>query len=284
MNTPQPLIEPPPAQSSSDGTARAAVERIQRRNPKADPQGLLPDVHPARIPRHVAIIMDGNGRWAAQRGFHRMVGHRNGATAVREVITECLKLGVEYLTLYSFSLENWKRPAEEVAALMQLYQDYMHGERAEFMRENIRLRQIGRREGLPAEALALRDAMQDATAANSAMTVVLAVNYGSRMEITEAVQRIARDAAAGRLDPEAITPEMIGAQLDTAGIPDPDLLIRTAGEMRVSNFLLWQISYAEIFVTPTLWPDFDRRSLHEAVRAYAARERRFGGLDVPSPV
>lgn len=256
----------------------AALAAIAARNPKAKPLARLPDVPPSRLPRHVAIIMDGNGRWAKQRGFPRLFGHRNGAAAVRATVEECVALGVECLTLYSFSMENWKRPADEVEALMRLYIEYMTGEAKAFARENIRLVQIGRREGLPEQVLALGDAIQSATAKNSVMTLCLAVNYGSRAEIVDAVRAIAKKAKDGTLDPAAIDDAAISSHLGTAGLPEPDLLIRTAGEMRLSNFLLWQLSYAELYVTQTLWPDFGVADLHAAVRAYAQRTRRFGGL------
>jgi undecaprenyl diphosphate synthase len=262
-----------------DPAALAAVERMRRVSPKADPMGRLPDVHPARIPRHIAIIMDGNGRWAEQRGFPRVFGHRNGASAVRTVIEECGLLGVEALTLYSFSLENWRRPPEEVGGLMLLYLTYLEGERERIMRENMRFVQIGRRDNLPPEVLEAVDRMVRDTAANTGPILCLAVNYGARAEIVDAARALARDAAEGRIDPNAIDEEAVASRLYTAGIPDPDLLIRTAGEMRVSNYLLWQISYAELHVTDVLWPDFGVEQLHAAVRDYAQRRRRFGGLD-----
>jgi undecaprenyl diphosphate synthase len=261
---------------------REAIERhvaqLRARNQHADPLKALPDVDPRRIPRHVAFIMDGNGRWAAGRGLPRMFGHRAGAKAVRELVEESGRLGIEFLTLYSFSLENWKRPKAEVEALMALYMEYMDAQRDEFMRANLRFVQIGRREGLPEECLRRRDEMMALTRDNTAGTLVLAVNYGSRAEITDAVRAIARRVASGELSPEAIDESTIEGALETRGIPDPDLLVRTAGEMRVSNYLLWQISYSELYVTPTLWPDFGPLELHAAVRAYAARERRFGGV------
>ncbi|HBS29597.1 MAG TPA: hypothetical protein DEB06_09155 [Phycisphaerales bacterium] len=252
---------------------------MRRISPQADPTAHLPGVHPCRVPRHIAIIMDGNGRWAESRGFPRLFGHRNGAAAVRRTIGEAGRLGVEVLTLYSFSIENWTRPAEEVRALMSLYLQYMEGERDELVRHNIRLRQIGRRDGLPPEALAALDRTLEATARCTGPTLCLAVNYGSRAELADAARAIARAARDGTLDPDAIDERTISDHLTTAGLPDPDLLIRTAGEMRVSNFLLWQISYAELFVTDVLWPDFAEEHLREGVRAYAARRRRFGGLD-----
>jgi undecaprenyl diphosphate synthase len=256
---------------------------MQQRSAKADPLARLPDVHPGRIPRHIAIIMDGNGRWAKQRGFPRIFGHRNGVATVRAVLEECGKLGVEVLTLYSFSMENWKRPADEVQGLMDLYTTYLEGECDRLMRENIRFRQIGRREGLPDAVLQTVDRIAERTSGNTGATLCLAVNYSSRAEITDACRSLAREVAAGKLSPESITPEAISSRLYTAGLPDPDLLIRTAGEMRVSNYLLWQISYAELHVTPVLWPDFGVADLHAAVRDFAGRSRRFGGLEDESP-
>jgi undecaprenyl diphosphate synthase len=263
---------------ASDPSAIRAVERLRRRNPKADPMGRLPDVHPERIPRHIAIIMDGNGRWAKQRGFPREFGHRNGASAVRTVIEECGTLGVEVLTLYSFSMENWKRPAGEVSALMQLYMTYLEGELEKFMAENLRFRQIGRREGLAPEVLEAADRLTELTKGNTGSTLCLAVNYGARAEIVDAVRAIAEQVKRGELEPSAITDETVHEHLYTAGLPDPDLLIRTAGEMRVSNYLLWQISYAELHVTDVLWPDFGIADLHAAIRDFAGRTRKFGGL------
>ncbi len=254
------------------------VERMRRRSPKADPLGRLPDVHPERIPRHIAIIMDGNGRWAKRRGFPREFGHRNGAASVRAVIEECGLLGVEVLTLYSFSMENWKRPPEEVSALMQLYMTYLEAEIERFMAENLRFRQIGRREGLAPEVLAAADRLTEMTKKNTGATLCLAVNYGARAEIVDAVRGIAERVKRGEIEPGAITDETVHEHLYTAGLPDPDLLIRTAGEMRVSNYLLWQISYAELHVTDVLWPDFGVAELHAAVRDFAGRTRKFGGL------
>jgi undecaprenyl diphosphate synthase len=273
-----PLPPAPPSPFADDPSALAAVARIRRANPKADPLGRLPDVHPERIPRHIAIIMDGNGRWARNRGFPREFGHRNGASAVRAVIEECGALGVEVLTLYSFSMENWKRPADEVSALMQLYMAYLEGEIEKFMRENLRFRQIGRRDGLAPEVLQAADRLTEMTKDNTGSTLCLAVNYGARAEIVDAVRAIAQRVKRGELDPGAITDETVHEHLYTAGLPDPDLLIRTAGEMRVSNYLLWQISYAELHVTDVLWPDFGVQDLYAAIRDYAKRTRKFGGL------
>ncbi len=270
-----------PLEAIADAEERRIVEGMRRKTPEADPTGRLPGVPVERVPRHVAIIMDGNGRWALERGLPRIFGHRNGAAAVRRVMDEAGRLGIEALTLYSFSLENWKRPAEEVRELMGLYLQYMSGEREELVRRNIRLRQIGRREGLGGEALAALDATVEATRSCTGPTLCLAVNYGSRAEIVDAARAIALEVKAGRIEPGEIDEAMISRNLYTGGMPDPDLLIRTAGEMRVSNYLLWQISYAELYVTDVYWPDFGGEDLRLAVRAYAARERRFGGLGGP---
>jgi undecaprenyl diphosphate synthase len=264
---------------ADDPAVAAAVRAIQTRNPAADPLGELPDVDPRRLPRHIAIIMDGNGRWAQQRGFPRIVGHRNGAAAVREVIQCAGKLGIEALTLYSFSLENWKRPADEVQALMALCVAYLDGEREELIREGVRFRVIGRRAGLPPEVVSGIESVEAATAHCTRATLCLALNYSARAEIVDAARALARRAQAGELRPEDIDEAMFSNALYTAGLPDPDLLIRTAGEMRVSNYLLWQISYAELHVTDVLWPDFDRAQFHAAVRDFSGRSRRFGGLE-----
>ncbi|HWQ27967.1 MAG TPA: isoprenyl transferase [Dehalococcoidia bacterium] len=262
-----------------DEGVRVALARLRERCPEADPLAYLPDVHPSRIPRHIAIIMDGNGRWAQARGFPREFGHRNGAIVVREIVEHCGRLGVEVLTLYSFSLENWKRPESEVRALMQLCLTYLEGEEAELVRNGVRLRVIGRRQGLPDEVVRAIERVEHATAGGTKATLCLAVNYGGRAEIVDAARRLAEDVRAGRRTPESIDEATLGQQLGTAGLPDPDLLIRTGGEARVSNFLLWQISYAEIVVTDTLWPDFRSADLDAAIREFARRKRRFGGVD-----
>ena len=266
------------AVDASHADARAAIAALQGRNPLANPLSVLPDVHPAKIPAHIAIIMDGNGRWANQQGFPRELGHRAGAGSVRTIVEACYELGVEVLTLYSFSLENWKRPKDEVDALMQLCIMYLEGERDEMMRRNIRLRVIGQREGLPQPVLDAIDRVSAATAKNTAFTLCLAINYGARAELVDAARALAREVASGTRDPSSIDEAALAGKLTTAGLPDPDLLIRTAGEMRVSNFLLWQISYAELHVTQTLWPDFGPRDLHTAVRDFSQRNRKFGGL------
>jgi undecaprenyl diphosphate synthase len=224
------------------------------------------------------MIMDGNGRWARQRGLPRIEGHRAGAASVRRVTEECARLGIGQLTLYCLSSENWKRPAEELEFLMELLQTYLVEERPRIMEHNIRVTWIGRREGLKPEAVRELDETVRLSAANTGLCVCLAINYGSRAELADAVRRIAEEVGRKKLDPAAIGEETISERLYTAGMPDPDLLVRTAGEMRVSNFLLWQISYAELWVTEVFWPDFDEAQLHAALRSYAARDRRFGGL------
>ena len=244
----------------------------------------LDDIPPERIPRHIAVIMDGNGRWAVKRGLERVKGHQEGAKTVRDVVTECARLrkhkgGPDFLTLYSFSLENWKRPFEEVSFLMQMYIDYLRQERPTMMENNIRFRQIGRMENLPDPVLEEVAIALEETRSNDGLTLVLALNYGSRAEITDAVRLIAEEVREKKLRPEEIDEETISSHLYTHDMPDPDLLIRTAGEMRISNYLLWQISYAELFVSPVLWPDFTLDDLHAAIRSFASRNRRFGALD-----
>ena len=236
------------------------------------------DVPPDARPRHIAVIMDGNGRWAQHRGLPRIEGHRRGAASVRRVTEEAARLGVEHLTLYCLSSENWKRPREELDFLMQLLEQFVIEERSTIAKQNLQLRIIGRREGIPEPILAEVDKTVAMSRGNSGLSVCLAINYGGRAELVSAVRRIAEEVRRGTLAPEHIDEATLDAHLDTAGMPDPDLLIRTAGEMRVSNFLLWQISYAEIWVTSALWPDFDGALFREAIRDYAARERRFGGL------
>ena len=251
--------------------------RVSTHTPLATQQPL--DLPPERLPRHIAIIMDGNGRWARERNQPRIAGHRAGAKAVRDVVLECDRLGIRYLTLYSFSMENWKRPAEEVGALMELCLEYLVKERQELLERNIRFVQIGRREGLPRSVLQEVDDTVAATSGCTGLTLALALNYSSRTEITDAVRAIAAEVAAGRLAAHEIGEQTISDHLYTAALPDPDLLIRTAGELRVSNYLLWQISYAEIHVTDVYWPDFRVQDVHAALRDYASRCRRFGGLD-----
>lgn len=236
--------------------------------------GLDPD----RLPRHIAIIMDGNGRWARQRGEPRSQGHAQGAVSVDRVVEECCRLGIEQLTLYCLSIENWKRPQHELDFLMALLKDYLIGQRPKIQAQNIRFRMIGRREGLPVDVLAELDESIQSSARNTGLTLCLAINYGGRTEILDACKALVRKTLDQGGNPDALTEDDFELCLYTAGMPDPDLLIRTAGEMRVSNYLLWQISYAEIWVTETYWPDFGPDSLHQALRDYSQRERRFGGL------
>lgn len=231
-----------------------------------------------QLPRHIAIIMDGNGRWASRRGFPRIEGHRQGVNSVRTVVEESTRLDIEQLTLYCLSSENWKRPALELNLLMQLLKKFVIGEREEIMRQNIRFTTIGRRDDLPRDVLIEVDKTIRESQDNTGMQLCLALNYGSRSEIVDAVKSIVADVEQGNLKPEAINEEVISAHLYTSGMPDPDLVIRTAGEMRVSNFLLWQISYAELWVTETYWPDFKVADYWQALRDFAARDRRFGGL------
>ena len=231
------------------------------------------------IPAHVACIMDGNGRWARQRGKTRVRGHREGVVSVRDVTEAAAQIGVRYLTLYTFSTENWHRPPSEVTALMELLVRTIRKEAERLHDNGIRLHAIGDLGRLPARGQRELAEAMDLTRDNERMTLTLALSYGSRWEITEAVRQIARDAAEGRLDPDAITEETVSRALLTDGLPDPDLLVRTAGEMRISNFLLWQIAYTELFVTERPWPDFRREALYEAVRAFQDRDRRFGRVE-----
>lgn len=234
------------------------------------------DIDPTRIPRHIAIIMDGNGRWARSRGSERFEGHQAGVDAVHDTIEAASELGVKYLTLYAFSTENWNRPQPEVDLLLQLIVTALAREKANLLAKNVRLCAIGDLERLPAESRnSLRDSI-DATAHCSGLTVTLALSYSSRWEITRAVRILAAEAAAGRLDPETITDASVDAALTTAGLPDPDLLIRTGGDYRVSNYLLWQIAYSELYFTDLFWPDFTKADFLEAIKAYQHRQRRFG--------
>ena len=230
------------------------------------------------IPEHIAIIMDGNGRWARERGLPRRDGHRAGAESVREAVEGCKELGVKYLTLYAFSSENWNRPQREIDALMSLLERFLEDKIGEIHERGVRLETIGSIERLPDSCRKRLEAARELTQDNSDLTLVLALSYGSREEITKAARALARDAADGRLDPDRITPEDLASRLDTAPYPDPDLLIRTSGEFRISNFLLWQISYAELIISPKYWPDFGKSDLVAAAEEYARRHRRFGGI------
>lgn len=235
-------------------------------------------------PRHVAIIMDGNGRWAEARGLPRVVGHRSGVEAVRRTVRAASELGIEYLTIYSFSSENWARPESEVLALMGLLRRFIQQDLAELHRNGVRIRMIGERDRVDADLLTLIDDAVAVTAANTALTLVIAFNYGSRFEIAKAAQRLAARVAAGELTVDAITPDAISRALDTHGIPDPDLLIRTSGELRLSNFLLWQAAYTEFVFLDTHWPDFGKDHLMQAIDQFRSRSRRFGGLAARSAV
>jgi undecaprenyl diphosphate synthase len=233
----------------------------------------------ARLPQHVAIIMDGNGRWAKSRGKSRIEGHRRGKTSVRVIVEMSRKLGVRYLSLYAFSTENWFRPHDEVDALMGLLEQYLAGERAKMMRYGIRLLSVGDRSRLPAGVKAALEETIELTRENQRMTVVLALSYSGRDEIVRMVRRLAHEVRNRRLDPDEIDERTVGAYLDSREVPDPDLLIRTSGEMRISNFYLWQIAYSELYVTPTLWPDFRETEYLQALLAYQRRRRRFGRTD-----
>ena len=264
----------------TDQAAIDAYARIHAKFPdEARPKVLLPDVHPVKIPKHVAVIMDGNGRWAEERGFPRVFGHKNGAASVRVAVESCAKIGIEVLTLYSFSSENWSRPKDEIKALMELCIAYCDGEREHFVRHNICVRIIGRRSGTPDDVIESLDRLEDATKGCTGLTLCLAVNYGARDEMVDAIKSIAQRVADGELRSDEINHQLVSDSLYTTGLPDPDMLIRTGGDFRISNYLLWQISYSELYVVDQYWPDFDEGSWLVAVRAYASRKRRYGGLD-----
>ncbi len=230
------------------------------------------------IPQHVALILDGNGRWAKKRGLPRTAGHKQGCITVERTVEDAARLGIKYLTVYGFSTENWKRSAEEVGALMQLFRYYTKRLLKIAKGNNIRVKMIGDRTRFDTDIIEGINRLEDETAENTGLTFVIAVNYGSRDEITRAVRRMMADAKAGVLDETAVTETTVASYLDTAGIPDPDLLIRTSGEIRLSNYLLWQLAYSEIYITDCLWPDFNRDELLGAIAQYNKRERRFGGV------
>ncbi|NVM21895.1 MAG: isoprenyl transferase [Desulfobacterales bacterium] len=234
------------------------------------------DLGPESLPRHIAIIMDGNGRWAKKRSLNRIKGHREGAESVRDIVRVCREIGIEVLTLYAFSTENWRRPTREISALMGLLKNFLKSELAEMMENGIRLNAIGQIERFPDDVLDVLREVMEATRKNQGMLLNLALSYGGRDEIVMAAAKIATEIKSGRLQPEEITKEVFSGYLYTHWMPEPDLLIRTSGEMRISNFLLWQIAYTEIFVTKTLWPDFRRAQLIQILRDYQERERRFG--------
>jgi undecaprenyl diphosphate synthase len=247
----------------------------------------LPARHPTaeellsrgNLPRHIAIIMDGNGRWARARGVPRLFGHRAGRESVREAVKGCVALGIEVLTLYTFSMENWKRPKREVVALMGILQQTLRAEREELRANNVRLAVVGRTQDLPAAVRRAITETQDYLAGCSGLLLILALSYSGRAELVDAVRAILRAERRARLDPAAVDEAFLANFLYTAGLPDPDLLIRTSGELRLSNFMLWQLAYTELWITDTLWPDFRRRHLYQAVADYQRRERRFGRVD-----
>src|SRR3954451_6544476 len=242
--------------------------------------GALPtlEIPPERRPRHIAIIMDGNGRWAERQNLPRVAGHQRGVESVRRTTEECARLKIEQLTLYCLSSENWKRPQTEINFLMHLLEQYMIEERATIMENNVQVRMLGRRAEIPEQVLRELDKTVDMSSTNTGMWLNLAINYGGRSELVDAVRAIANEVAAGDLAPAKISEATIAEHLYTAGLDDPGLLVRTAGELRISNFLLWQISYAEIWVTDRCWPEFEEATLHDAIRNFANRNRKFGGL------
>ena len=244
-------------------------------------RSLTPDelIRRGNLPRHIAIIMDGNGRWAKARGVPRLMGHRAGRESVREAVKGCVALGVEALTLYTFSIENWNRPRREVTALMGILRRTLREEREELRQQNVRLQVIGRLDDLPEP---VRDSIEEARRELSACTglrLILALSYSGRTELVDAIAAMLREQAVAPIDPSRIDESFVARHLATAGLPDPDLLIRTSGEMRLSNFMLWQLAYTELWITDTLWPDFRRRHLYQAVSDYQRRERRFGRVD-----
>jgi len=236
----------------------------------------MEEIDKDRLPRHIAIIMDGNGRWAKKKLLNRISGHLKGVDAVREVVTACRELGIKVLTLYAFSVENWRRPKDEVSALMRLLKEYLIKEGEEMLQNNIRLCAIGKVEDLPLDVQSTLQKTMKKTEQCDGMILNLALSYGGRSEILHALQGVLSDFQKGKIKPEEVTLQRFSQYLWTRGIPDPDLLIRTSGEFRISNFLLWQIAYTELYVTDTLWPDFDRRELFRAIADYQSRERRFG--------
>ncbi|MDZ4654564.1 MAG: isoprenyl transferase [Coriobacteriia bacterium] len=240
-------------------------------------RALLAQLDVACVPRHVAIIMDGNGRWASRRGLPRIAGHRAGAKAIREVIAASIELGIPYLTIYSFSSENWRRPTDEVHGLMSLFVEVLERELDNLQKQRVRVKVIGRSEEMPEQTMQAFQRTEKRTAENDVLTLVVALNYGGRTELVDAAKEIASDVASGILDCDTIDEDTISGKLYTAGLPDPDLVIRTSGEMRISNFLLWQIAYSELWVTSVLWPDFKRYDLLRAVVDFQKRTRRFGG-------
>ncbi len=259
-------------------TARIFNMALFRGKPKSESTCQAASVEALRIPKHIAVIMDGNGRWAQARGMPRIEGHRRGATTVRRISEACRELGVSYLTLYCFSNENWKRPQEELSFLMGLLKTYLIQERPTLLKNDIRLTIIGRRDGIPEEVQFEMDRSVEMSKNGKSLTLCLAINYGSRQEIVDAIRSISNDVKSGGINPETIDESLVADRLYTAGMPDPDLLIRTSGEMRISNYLLWQISYSEIWITDKTWPEFDKNDLVQAISDFNKRDRRFGGI------
>jgi undecaprenyl diphosphate synthase len=244
----------------------------------SDPELLPNSAHSFRVPRHIAIIMDGNGRWAAARGLPRVEGHRRGVEALRRTIRAAGEIGIRIITIFSFSAENWSRPASEIGELMGLLRRFIRNDLAELHHNGVRVRVMGEREGLEPDISRMLIEAEELTKKNEGLTLVVAFNYGARQELARAARRIGHEIAQGRLKPSEISTEMVGSFLDAPDLPDPDLIIRTSGEQRLSNFLLWQSAYSELVFLPINWPDFDRASLESAIREYQQRERRFGGL------
>jgi undecaprenyl diphosphate synthase len=245
---------------------------------RLDEAELLEAVRARPVPAHVAIIMDGNGRWATRRGLPRVAGHREGVKTARAIVRAGDAVGLRYLTLYAFSTENWNRPEDEVSTLMRILEESIHRELPELMEHNVRLRVIGRPNDVPLPVRRGIDRVVEATRGNTGLTLLMAFNYGGRDELLDVVRTLARRVRAGELEPDAISEADVGRALWTADVPDPDLLVRTSGEMRISNFLLWQIAYTELWVSPTLWPDFGPADLYRAIADFQQRTRRFGGV------
>lgn len=249
--------------------------------PGTEEEFLLKKIDFARLPKHVAIIMDGNGRWAKKRRLPRVEGHRAGSRSVQEAVETSARLGIKYLTLFAFSKENWKRPKREISTLWRLLEEYLRKEDKVLVKNNLRLKVIGQKEDIPSDVQRELKRVEELTKNNTRMTVILALNYGGRAEIVDAVKKILVERT---IKPESLTEELFSSNLHTSGIPDPDLLIRTSGEMRISNFLLWQIAYSEIWITPQLWPDFHRKHILQALIEFQKRERRFGDIHPPEDV
>ncbi len=263
--------------SENQGFDAGAAHRAASQEPRQEPQGQEPQPL-IRTPLHVGVIMDGNGRWAASRGLPRFEGHRRGVEALRRTVRAATDLGVRYLTVYSFSSENWTRPAQEISELMGLLKYFIRNDLITLQQSGVRIRVIGERDNLKPDIVALLEEAEARTRDNDKLDLIVAFNYGARQEIVEAARALAREAAAGRLRPEAIDEALFASRLQTAEAPDPDLIIRTSGEMRLSNFLMWQAAYSELVFLPIYWPDFDRQAFQSAIDSFRARERRFGGV------